>query len=150
MIHQGYSSLIYDEVMLYDKTQRFSRQWYRNMRFTSKDTVRACVVNHVRLFAAPWTAAHQAPLFKDFSRQEYRSGFPRPPPGDLPDSGIKPSPPALAGGFFSVEPPGKPRDPYSRVLNPTSRRRQWHPTPVLLPGKSLGWRSLVGCSPWGP
>ena len=31
-------------------------------------------------------------------------------------------------------------------LNP---RRQWHPTPVLLPGKSHGWRSLVGSSPWG-
>ena len=29
------------------------------------------------------------------------------------------------------------------------RRRQWHPTPVLLPGKSHGWRSLVGCNPWG-
>ena len=29
------------------------------------------------------------------------------------------------------------------------QRRQWQPTPVLLPGKSLGWRSLVGCSPWG-
>ena len=29
------------------------------------------------------------------------------------------------------------------------RRRQWHPTSVLLPGKSHGWRSLVGCSPWG-
>ena len=29
------------------------------------------------------------------------------------------------------------------------RRRQWHPTPVLLPGKSHGWRSLVGCSLWG-
>ena len=29
------------------------------------------------------------------------------------------------------------------------RRRQWHPTPVLLPGKSHGWRSLAGCSPWG-
>ena len=29
------------------------------------------------------------------------------------------------------------------------RRRQWHPTPVLLPGKSHGWRSLVDCSPWG-
>ena len=28
-------------------------------------------------------------------------------------------------------------------------RRQWQPTPVLLPGKSRGWRSLVGCSPWG-
>ena len=31
----------------------------------------------------------------------------------------------------------------------TTRRRQWHPTPVLLPGKSHGRRSLVGCSPWG-
>ena len=30
-----------------------------------------------------------------------------------------------------------------------SGRRPWHPTPVLLPGKSRGWRSLVGCSPWG-
>ena len=30
-----------------------------------------------------------------------------------------------------------------------AQRRQWHPTPVLLPGKSHGWRSLVGCSPWG-
>ena len=29
------------------------------------------------------------------------------------------------------------------------KSRQWHPTPVLLPGKSCGWRSLVGCSPWG-
>ena len=29
-----------------------------------------------------------------------------------------------------------------------NRRRQWHPTPVLLPGKSHGWRSLAGCSPW--
>ena len=33
------------------------------------------------------------------------------------------------------------------MINP--RRRQWHPTPVLLPGKSHGRRSLVGCSPWG-
>ena len=32
---------------------------------------------------------------------------------------------------------------------PYKRRRQWHPTPVLLPGKSHGWRSLEGCSPWG-
>ena len=34
-------------------------------------------------------------------------------------------------------------------LRALSQRRQWHPTPVLLPGKSHGWRSLVGCSPWG-
>ena len=35
------------------------------------------------------------------------------------------------------------------TLGGGSRRRQWHPTPVLFPGKSHGWRSLVGCSPWG-
>ena len=36
-----------------------------------------------------------------------------------------------------------------RMLRQNSRRRQWHPTPVLLPGKSHGRRSLVGCGPWG-
>ena len=36
-----------------------------------------------------------------------------------------------------------------RVLRQNSWRRQWHPTPVLLPGKSHGRRSLVGCGPWG-
>ena len=44
------------------------------------------------------------------------------------------------------------KSPYSQSYDfPCShvRRRQWHPTPVLLPGKSHGWRSLVGCSPWG-
>ena len=40
------------------------------------------------------------------------------------------------------------RDPY-RPSKKSGRRRQWHPTPVLLPGKSHGWRGLVGCSPWG-
>ena len=38
---------------------------------------------------------------------------------------------------------------YSITASLFTRRRQWHPTPVLLPGKSHGWRSLVGCSPWG-
>ena len=37
-----------------------------------------------------------------------------------------------------------------RVVSSTYRRRWWHPTPVLLPGKSHGRRGLVGCSPWGP
>ena len=36
------------------------------------------------------------------------------------------------------------------ILEDNNRRRQWQPTPVILPGKSNGWRSLVGCSPWGP
>ena len=40
-------------------------------------------------------------------------------------------------------------DMYLLVIIHVDWRRQWHPTPVLLPGKSHGWRNLVGCSPWG-
>ena len=47
-------------------------------------------------------------LFMKFSRQEYWSRLPRPPPGDLPDPGNEPTSPALAGGFFTTEPPEKP------------------------------------------
>ena len=50
--------------------------------------------------------AHQAPLSMEFSRQEYGSGLPSPPPRDLPDPGIKPTSPALVGGFFTTELPG--------------------------------------------
>ena len=66
------------------------------------------------------------PLSLGFSKQEYRSGLPFSSPRDLPDPGIEFGSPALQ-----------------------EWRRQWHSTPVLLPGKSHGWRSLVGCSPWG-
>ena len=52
--------------------------------------------------------AHQAPLSMEFSRQEYWRGLPFPFPGDLPDSGMEPPSPALAGGFFKTEPPGMP------------------------------------------
>jgi len=38
---------------------------------------------------------------------------------------------------------------FSGEFYQTFREEQWHPTPALLPGKSHGWRSLVGCSPWG-
>ena len=56
----------------------------------------------VWLFAISWTIACQAPLSMGFSRQEYWSWLLCPPPGDLPDPGIKPVPPALAGSFFSI------------------------------------------------
>ena len=46
--------------------------------------------SRVQLFATPWTVACQAPLSMEFSRQEYRSGLPYPPPGNLPDPGIEP------------------------------------------------------------
>ena len=50
---------------------------------------------------------HQAPLSMGFSRQEYWSGLPFLSPGDLPEPGIKPVYPELAGGFFTTEPPGR-------------------------------------------
>ena len=50
----------------------------------------------------------QAPPAMGFSRQEYWNGMPLPSPGDLPDPGIKPSPPALKADFLPSEPPGNP------------------------------------------
>ena len=59
-----------------------------------------------RLFATPWTVASQAPLYMEFSKQKYWSALPFPPPGHLPNLGIKPMSPALAGRFFTTESPG--------------------------------------------
>ena len=59
-------------------------------------------------FVISWTVAHQATLSMGFPRQEYWSGLLFPSLGDLPDSGIEPTAPALAGRHFTTEPPGKP------------------------------------------
>ena len=61
----------------------------------------------VRLFATSWTVAYQAPPSMGFSRQECWSGLPFPFPGDLPDPGIEPGPPALQADALPSEPPGK-------------------------------------------
>ena len=76
----------------------------------------ACVLScysHVWLFVTLWAGACQFPLSMGLSRQEYWSGLPCPPPGDLPHPGIKPVSllsPALADGFFTTTlvPAGKP------------------------------------------
>ena len=65
----------------------------------------------IPLFAAPWTVACQAPLSMGFSRQEYWIRLPCPPLGDLPNPGIHPVSPELAGRFFTTSttweaPPG--------------------------------------------
>ena len=57
-------------------------------------------------FATPWTVTHQAPLSMGF-----------PSPGDLPDPRIKPASPALEGGLFTTEPPGKPANWLRKILN---------------------------------
>ena len=65
------------------------------------------MLSSVQPFTTPWPVACQAPLTVEFSRQEYRSGWPFPPPGDFSDLGIEPVSPALAGRCFTTELPGK-------------------------------------------
>ena len=80
--------------------------------------MRACTLNHFQLFATPWTAACQAALSTEFSRQEYWSGLPIPSPEDLPDPGMEPVSlvsPALVGRFLPVELLGKPETYYPTV-----------------------------------
>ena len=96
-----------------------------------------CVLSHVQLFATPWTVACQVPLFMGFPRQEYWSVLPFPSPGDLSHPGIEPVSPALAGRFFTTEPPGKPS---STTLVP--RIRIMWPKLIFLGVKSLDLDTL--------
>ena len=111
----------------------------------------------VRLLATPWTAAHQAPPSMGFSRQEYWSGVPLPSPFmnsllsykiSIKNGENKLS--FLNGWLNYISIIFLHFIAYSihrHLVFPIIR--QWHPTPVLLPGESHGRRSLVGCSPWG-
>ena len=71
-----------------------------------------CVCAHllvcVHVAVTQRTVAHQAPLSMEVYRQECGSGLLFSTPGELPNPGIKLASPALAGGFFTIEPPGKP------------------------------------------
>ena len=69
------------------------------------------ILLHAKLCPTPCDPMDQTPLSMGFPKQEYWSGLPFPSPGDLPDPGIEllsPVSPALAGGFFTPEPPEKP------------------------------------------
>ena len=66
----------------------------------------AQLLSLVQLFTTPWTVACQAPQFMGFSSQEYWSGLPCPPPGDLPNPEIKPRSPT--GRFFTTVLRGRP------------------------------------------
>ena len=59
-------------------------------------------LSHVDSFVIPCTVDHQALLFTGSSKQEYWSGLPCPSPGHIPNMGIKPMSPALAGRFFTL------------------------------------------------
>ena len=81
-------------------------------------------LSHVWILASPWTVAYQAPLSVGFPRQEYWSGLPSPSPGDLPDPEVKPTCPALAGRFFTTEPPEEPFTWFCFSLRPLQRPTQ--------------------------
>ena len=118
----------------------------RATRIVFKKSCRA-VLSHVQLFATPWTITLQAPLSMGFSLQENWSGMPFPPSGDLPDPGVKPTSPAshaLAGGFFTIEPLGKP----SRNHNSISLSLGDFPIAQMvknLPAmqETLVWRTII-------
>ena len=66
-----------------------------------------CMLGHfscVQVSVIPWAVAHQAPLSMEFSRQEYWSGLPFPPPGDLPNPETELTSPGLADRFSITEP----------------------------------------------
>ena len=120
-----------------------------------EDSTCACV----QLCLTPWTVACQAPRSMVFSRQEYWSGLPFPSPGNLPNPGIKPTSlgsPALAGGVFTTEPPGKPLTSgsvqFSSVasdsLQPHESQHARPPCPSPTPGVHSDSRpSSQGCHP---
>ena len=76
--------------------------------------------SHVHLFATLWTLARQAPLPMEFSRQEYWSGLPVPPLGDLPNPDIEPKSlmsPAMAGGLFTTSTTWEAHGHADQILN---------------------------------
>ena len=87
-------------------------------------------LSRVWLFATPWTVACQTPCPWGFSRQEYWSGLPCPPPGDLLIPGIEPRSPTLPTDSLPSEPPGKTRG------NPNALRMIWQKKIFLLPLKT--------------
>ena len=116
---------------------KFSLQNHNTLAFALENVIQSNThlvvvqsLSRVWLFATPWTVAHQAPLSMGFPRQDDWIGLACPSPGDLPDPGIKPSSPALAGRFFTTEPPGKSQTSTDRTSN---LRLFLNPSVFLLP-----------------
>ena len=107
----------------------------------------------VQLFATPWTVARQAPLSMGFSRQEYWSGLPCPPPQDLPNPGIKPVSPASPALQAGSLPPGPPGKPYINMNQSQAYMCPLHPEPPPTPpscprGPALGALLHASNSNW--
>ena len=110
-----------------------------------------CVFSHfspVQLFVTLWIVAHQAPLSMGFSRQEYWSGLPFPPPGDLPDPGIRPAfpaSPALAGDSLPPSHLGSPVI-HGNSWNQITHHKYKRQRPIQCTGptpRPTAWQSLL-------
>ena len=89
-----------------DLNTTWSSSFSMDKQISSKKST-CLVAQSCPTLATPWTVACQALLSMEFSRQEHWSGLPLSSPGDLSDPGIKTASPMLAGGFFTIMPPGK-------------------------------------------
>ena len=149
---------------LWNKISNFISLKVRNEKYRS--------LSHVRLLATPWAVACQASASMEFSRQEYWSGLPFPSPGNLPDPETESGSPALQQILYCLshqgtlflywcpkwQAPSRGWDSgirtfvkcwYQAVIIAVNEFgdgiwRKWQPTPVFLPGKALGQRSLTG------
>ena len=98
-------------------------------------------LSRVRLFATPWTVAHQAPPPMGFSRQEYWSGLPFPSPGDLPNPGTEPRSPALQADALTSEPPGISYSPAISLPNTQQKCVQHVPKLICMRINNPNWKN---------
>ena len=120
--------------------EKRKRIYSYSIRLSSKRFLNINIIvqslSHVWFFTTLWTVACQAPLPMEISRQEYWSGLPFPSLGDIPEAELEPASPALAGRFFTTEPPGKPQATVLSVLVAQSCLTLYNPMDCSLPGTS--------------
>ena len=106
-----------------------------------KSTVLGAVLSHsvVSDSCDPVDCSRRAPLSMGFSRQEYWSGLPCPPPGDLPNPGTEPRSPGLQADSLPSEPPGKPKNPGVGGLSGGSSRPRNRTGVSWIAGGFLSW-----------
>ena len=111
-----------------------------------------CCLSRAKLFCDPMDCSPPGPLSMGFPRQEYWSGLPFSSPGDLPNPGIEPLSPMLAGRFFTTEPPGKPSlspataakslQSCPTLCDPIDGSPPGSPVPGILQARTLEWVAI--------
>ena len=108
------NSFTHKLTVYFDETSQTKTIWMKSDKLTIVYLL-VQSLSHIQPFVTPGTVAHHVPLSRVFPRQEYWSVFPFPYPEDFPDPQVESTSPALADGFCTVEPPGKPMFTYFHV-----------------------------------